>query len=109
MEEKIFVNSDENLCQVTLICDEGTFVGKATCSSEDKFDVNRGLELARKRALVQVKNADLKIFNEKLRELEDRKNEIMEFVRQYKRAKDRQEKAKKCLTELYREIGELTK
>lgn len=109
MEEKIFVNSDENLCQVTLICDEGTFVGKATCSSEDKFDVQRGLELARKRALVQVKNADLKIFNEKLREFEERKNEIMEFVRQYKRAKNRQEKAKQCLSNLYREIGELTK
>lgn len=47
MEQEIFVDSRQNLCKVTLKCDEGTFTGIATCMNEDKFDVEKGLELAK--------------------------------------------------------------
>jgi len=108
MTQKFYVNSDERTCRVTLECDEGTFNGIATCSEEDKFDVIRGLAIANKRALLQVKQADIRQFNEEVKSYEDRINELLDVAKKYGRAKRKLNAAKKCLSDLYHEIHLLT-
>ena len=108
MTEHYYVNSEERTCRVTLECEEGTFNGIATCSNEDKFDIDKGIALAFKRALLQVKQADIREFNNEVNSYNDQIKELLEVAKRYAKAKRKLNRAKACLSDLYREIDYLT-
>lgn len=109
MTEKIYVNSDERVCRVTLECEEGSFTGIATCSEGDRFDFDLGLALAYKRALLQVKRADIKVFQKETKEYADQIEAFINIFRGYAKAERKLKRAKQCQASLYREIDALTK
>lgn len=108
MKEKFYVNSDERTCRVTLECEEGSFTGIATCSENDKFDPELGLDIAYKRALLQVKQVDIKEFQKELKTYADQIESYVETFRAYAKARRKLNRAKACQEELYREIAVLT-
>ena len=108
MKEKFYVNSDERTCRVTLECEEGSFTGIATCSEGDNFVPELGLDIAYKRALLQVKQADVKQFQDEVKSYSDQINTFIEMLRKFTKARRKLNNAKKCLTALYREIHDLT-
>jgi hypothetical protein len=66
MIKSIEINEEKRIVTVTLSCEEGTFKGVAKCLKSDHFDPAIGEKIAYKRALLQVKKADIDIFKKEM-------------------------------------------
>jgi hypothetical protein len=108
MEINTHVDKENGIVKVTMSCDEGTFHGIAKCLPKDEFDVERGTKIAYKRALLQVKQADIKQFRNELNKIEKQIHFLNRLQIEERRLKKHIKKAKKQLSNIYKEIETLS-
>lgn len=108
MKTNTHVDKENGIVKVTMSCDEGTFYGIAKCLPKDEFDLERGRKIAYKRALLQVKQEDIKKFKNELNKVEKQIQFLNRLQIEERRLKKHIKKAKKQLSNIYKEIETLS-
>lgn len=107
MTKSVELNKEKRTVTVTLTCEEGTFRGVAKCLKSDNFDPAIGEQIAYKRALLQVKKADIDIFKKEMEACEQVLKQVEVLKKRQRRAKANYKKAKAQLSNIHAEIEKL--
>jgi hypothetical protein len=107
MTRNVEINEEKRIVTVTLTCEEGTFKGVAKCLKSDRFDPAIGEKIAYKRALLQVKKADIDIFKKEMEACEQVLKQVEVLKKRQRRAKANYKKAKAHLSNIHAEIEKL--
>lgn len=107
MTKNVEINEEKRIVTVTLTCEEGTFRGVAKCLKSDRFDPSIGEKIAYKRALLQVKKADIDIFKKEMEACEQVLKQVEVLKKRQRRAKANYKKAKAQLSNIHAEIEKL--
>lgn len=107
MTKNVEINEEKRIVTVTLTCEEGTFRGVAKCLKSDRFDPAIGEKIAYKRALLQVKKADIDIFKKEMEACEQVLKQVEVLKKRQRKAKANYKKAKAQLSNIHAEIEKL--